>query len=121
MSIPCAVLMCHAPIVLPEIAGKEAARCQLTTHAMHQAARALLAHELDVIVLVSPHAPRNRSRWGISHEDNLAGSFARFGHSELALSFRGAPRAARALAIAAEAERLSTHALPARASAGTSA
>jgi len=115
MSIPCAVLMCHAPIVLPEIAGKEAARCQLTTHAMHEAARALLAHEPDVIVLVSPHAPRTRSRWGISHEENLAGSFARFGHSELALSFRGAPRAARALASAAEAERLSTHALPAQA------
>jgi AmmeMemoRadiSam system protein A len=115
MSIPCAVLMCHAPIVLPQIAGAEAARCQVTTQAMHRAARALLAHEPDVIVLVSPHAPRARTRWGISHEENLDGSFARFGHGELALTFRGAPAAARALAAAAEGEGLTTHALPAQA------
>lgn len=115
MSIPCAVLMCHAPIVLPQIAGEDASRCQVTTQAMHQAARALLAHEPDVIVLVSPHAPRARARWGISHEESLAGSFARFGHGELALRFRGAPQAARALALAAEREGLTTQALAAEA------
>ena len=115
MSIPCAVLMCHAPIVLPQIAGEEAGRCELTTQAMHEAARALLLHEPDVIVLVSPHAPRARARWGISHEETLSGSFARFGHGELTLSFRGAPTPARALAAAAEAEQLSTLALPAQA------
>lgn len=113
MTIASAVLMCHAPIVLPQIAGDEAARCQATTAAMHQAARALLLHEPDVVVLVSPHAPRERTRWGISHERTLSGSFARFGHRELALSFSGAPDAARALVSAAQDHDLPTRALPA--------
>lgn len=114
MSIPCAVLMCHAPIVLPQIAGEDAPLCQVTTEAMHHAARALLAHEPDVIVLVSPHTPRARTRWGISHEETLEGSFVRFGHGELSLCFQGAQRAARALATAAEREGLATQAVPAQ-------
>jgi MEMO1 family protein len=111
MSIACAVLMCHAPIVVPQIAGDRGPSCVRTTRAMEQTARALVEHEPQVVVLVSPHTPRDPRRWGICHEDNLRGSFARFGHRELALSVRGAPEAARTLSDCAEAQALGTHAV----------
>jgi len=109
MSIACAVLMCHAPIVVPEIAGPRAARCETTTRAMREAAEVLVAHEPEVVVLVSPHAPRHRTRWGIVHDDTLHGTFARFGHAALAVGARGAPEAARTLAACAAEAGLTTH------------
>lgn len=112
MSIACAVLMCHAPIVIPEIAGDRADECATSTFAMREAARALVAHEVDVCVLVSPHAPRSRTRWGIGHGEQLGGSFARFGHAGLALTFRGAPHAATLLAHEAERRGLACLAAP---------
>jgi hypothetical protein len=55
-----AALMCHAPIVLPEIAGNRSAEIAKTTAAMEEAATHLLARQPDVIVILSPHAPRSR-------------------------------------------------------------
>lgn len=109
MSVACAVLMCHAPIVIPQIAGKRARDCAATTRAMQEVAAALVAHEVDVCVVVSPHAPRDRTRWGIGFAETLEGSFARFGHPELAQSFNGAPHAAALLAHCAERRGLETH------------
>ena len=109
MSIGCAVLMCHAPIVVPPIAGSRAAECSTTTEAMREAARALVAHEPDLLVLLSPHAPRKPGAWGISHSAVLTGSFARFGHGALAYVCTGAPDAARCLADEARARNLDTH------------
>lgn len=108
MSVACAVLMCHAPIVIPQIAGTRGKACATTTSSMRKAARALCAHEPDLVVLVSPHAPRQRTRWGLAYDPHIEGSFARFGHHGIALSFTGAPEAARAIAQAAAAEGLST-------------
>ena len=111
MSIGCAVLMCHAPIVLPEIAGARASACQATTQAMIEVARTLCMHEPALVVLVSPHAPRRREGFGLSHAATLEGSFARFGHPQLALRSQGAPEAARAVANAAEALGIACHRL----------
>ena len=109
MSIGCAVLMCHAPIVVPPIAGSRAAECSTTTDAMREAARALVAHEPELLVLLSPHAPRKPDAWGISYASVLTGSFARFGHGSLAYVCTGAPDAARCLADEARARGLDTH------------
>jgi len=109
MSISCAVLMCHAPIVVPEIAGARAPECAKTTAAMREAAEILRAHEPDLVVLTSPHTPRHRTRFGIVHDDVIAGSFVRFGHPALALSVPGAPEAARTLAACAAEAGLETH------------
>lgn len=111
MSIGCATLMCHAPIVVPPIAGPEANRCRHTTEAMRDTARALVAHEPDLIVLISPHTPRRPDSWGIVHAPTLSGSFARFGHPELSYSFLGAPDEASCLADEAQRRGLKTHAL----------
>lgn len=57
-------LMCHAPIVIPEVAGSEAGRCVATTAAMRAVARRAVASRPDRIALVSPHSPRRRHGWG---------------------------------------------------------
>ncbi len=103
MSITCAALMCHAPIVVPAIAGSRAEDCVKTTQAMRAVASALVAHHPDVLVVVTPHAPRQRTAWGIVHDAEIAGSFERFGRADLSETFRGAPRAAQALEAAARA------------------
>jgi AmmeMemoRadiSam system protein A len=109
MSIGCAVLMCHAPIVVPPIAGARAGECSTTTRAMREAAQTLVAHAPELIVLLSPHAPRLPGVWGISYATALSGSFARFGHDALAYVCTGAPDAARCLADEAHSRGLATH------------
>jgi aromatic ring-opening dioxygenase LigB subunit len=114
MSIGCAALMCHAPIVVPPIAGPRAPDCRTTTRAMAELARTLLEHEPELIVLVSPHAPRRPHSWGIVFADRLSGSFARFGHPELSYAFHGDVGAARCLAREASHLGLETHEIDGR-------
>ncbi len=102
MDVCCAALMCHAPIVLPEIGGARAAECARTTRAMREIARRVVAHRPDVLVLISPHAPRQGSRWGLVEDLRIGGSFARFGFPGLRLELPGAPDAAREVRAAAE-------------------
>jgi MEMO1 family protein len=101
MSIACAALMCHAPIVIPAIAGERAVDCAETTRAMREAARALVAHDPEVLVLISPHSPRHRTRFGLLEADALQGTFARFGHGSVRVHVNGARAAARTLAATA--------------------
>jgi MEMO1 family protein len=114
MSIGCAALMCHAPIVVPPIAGSRAADCKTTTRAMGELARTLLAHEPELIVLVSPHAPRRPHSWGLVHAPRLTGSFERFGHPELSYVFDGDADAAACLAREAAMLGLETHQIDGR-------
>jgi AmmeMemoRadiSam system protein A len=111
MSIACAVLMCHAPIVIPAIAARQAGACSATTEAMRKAARTLVAHEPSLIVLISPHAPRRPRSIGITCEEVLYGDFARFGQPNIALRFLGAPEQARLLVEHASQQGVPTHAL----------
>jgi aromatic ring-opening dioxygenase LigB subunit len=114
MSISCAVLMCHAPIVIPQIAGLRERECAGTTRAMRETARALVAHEPQLLVLISPHAPRREQSWGVTSERELRGSFARFGYPELDLDLHGSPLSAAAILDAARGYGLPTHSNPGR-------
>lgn len=102
MAISCAALMCHAPIVLPEIGRERAAECAATTQAMRELAAVVVAHRPDLVVLVSPHAPRRGALFGVVAAPQIAGGFERFGFDEPVLRLPGAPRAARDLRQAAE-------------------
>ncbi|MFI5306645.1 MAG: AmmeMemoRadiSam system protein A [Polyangiales bacterium] len=108
MSIPCAVLMCHAPIVIPQIAGSRARACARTTAAMAEAARRLVAHAPDAIVIISPHTPRDPLRFGIAHDETLSGDFGQFGCPELSVRLQGAPQIAATLREVAAARGLAT-------------
>jgi aromatic ring-opening dioxygenase LigB subunit len=95
--------MCHAPIVVPEVGGIEAAACRRTTRAMEAVAARVAVYRPDCLVVISPHAPRDPVRWGLVAGERVAGSFARFGCAGAALELAGAPAAARA--VAGEAAR----------------
>jgi MEMO1 family protein len=111
MPIPCAVLMCHAPIVVPDVAGNRARQCSETTRAMADVATRLRAHAPDVLVIVSPHASRHPTRWGICTQTPLQGNFGRFGADHLGVTLPGAPEAAARLAPQARELRLTTREL----------
>lgn len=112
MTISCAVLMCHAPIVIPQIAGQRAADCAASTSAMQATASHLLGHQPDALVVISPHAPRDRTRFGVVDADELVGDFGRFGASHVGLRLPGAPRAASALRQSAREQGLELWSVP---------
>lgn len=85
--------MCHAPIVIPAIAGSRAAQCDATTGAMREVAASIARSQPEVLVIVSPHAPRHPTHWGLADGPRLHGDFGRFGHPGLEVSLPGAPDA----------------------------
>jgi AmmeMemoRadiSam system protein A len=100
--------MCHAPIVVPDVAGNRARQCGETTRAMADVAARLSAHAPDVVVIVSPHASRHAARWGICTQTPLQGNFGRFGADHIGVTMSGAPDAANRLAEQARELRLTT-------------
>ncbi len=92
--ISIATLMCHAPIVIPAIAGPRGRACTKTTSAMRQAAAQLVQATPDLLVVVTPHAERHPTAWGLAYGQRVSGSFARFGVPNVAAEFVGAPEAA---------------------------
>jgi len=103
--------MCHAPIVVPEVAGNRARQCSETTRAMADLAARVVAHAPDVLVVVSPRAARHTTRWGICSQTPLQGNFGRFGAAQLGVTLPGAPDAAARLAPLARELRLTTREL----------
>lgn len=83
--------MCHAPIVIPQIAGRHAAAVSMSTRAMSAAAAAICASNPELLVVVSPHTPRLHRNFLLAANERLTGSFADFGEN-LVLEFPGAPR-----------------------------
>jgi AmmeMemoRadiSam system protein A len=108
MAVPCAALMCHAPIVIPAIGRERGDDCARTTAAMRTLASRLVAHAPDVLVVISPHAPRDPNRWGIVGDARITGDFGRFGVPQVGVALQGAPRAAELLTASAHANDLST-------------
>lgn len=106
--IACAVLTCHAPIVVPEVGGRRSEQCATTTSAMIQVAERVLAHEPDVLVVLSPHTPRHRTAWAIRSGERLQGTFARFGRPDVGVDLPVAEDAVSALHAAAHDRAVST-------------
>jgi MEMO1 family protein len=113
LAVPCAVLMCHAPIVLPEVGRRRSEECSATTRAMRQVARRLVASDPHVLVVISPHSPRRPEAWGLFDGPTLSGDFGAFGAPEVAHRFRVDAAAVEAVRTAARAEGLATWTPPA--------
>ena len=86
-----AVLMCHAPVVIPTIGKGRARDCAATTEAMRTAARAVVRSGAGTAVVVSPHTPRHQQAFGFVTGTTLTGNFLTFGIQGLEAAFPGAP------------------------------
>lgn len=94
-------LMCHAPIVVPDVAGpKEAARCRSTTRAMREVAERAVATRPDRLVLISPHSPRRRRKWG-AWSGRHQGDLSRFGTPHVRVDLPDAAEVSQALDLPA--------------------
>nr|WP_320133908.1 class III extradiol dioxygenase subunit B-like domain-containing protein [uncultured Holophaga sp.] len=101
-----AVLMCHAPIVIPAIGGARGRDCALTTAAMAVAARSVVASGVSRVVLLSPHLPRRAEAFSWKSGTRWVGSFAAFGRPDLKMAFEADLEAAEALAHVAARDRV---------------
>jgi aromatic ring-opening dioxygenase LigB subunit len=94
--------MCHAPIVIPQIAAELGPRILNSTKAMRDAANFLVTKQPDVLVVISPHTPRLPSHFRIVAGENIAGKFGNFGHPELRIQLPNARDEANLLFLAAQ-------------------
>lgn len=95
-----AALMCHAPIVVPAVAGREAARCARTTRAMREVAARLVHAAPDRLVVVSPHSPRRTDGFGAWRGPHH-GDLAAFRAPQVCVELPDAPEVAAALGLVA--------------------
>lgn len=101
MALCFAGLMCHAPIVLPTVAGpQQAARCLRTTRAMREVASRAVGSRPDRLVLISPHSPRAPLRFSAWAGPVHTGDLADFGAPQLRVELPDAPEVARQLDLA---------------------
>lgn len=84
-AVQIAVLMPHAPVLVPELAAGRVAEVEKTIAAMRKVARRVLAHQPGALVLVSPHSPRRKRAFGVWAAERHQGSLARFNAPELAV------------------------------------
>jgi len=110
--IPLAILLPHAPILVPEVAGERLADCRTTVEAMRVAARRLVAVRPDAVVLVSPHAERRPHAFAIT-SGGVSGSLARFGATRASVRLPGDAAFTATLRESAEARGIATASLPA--------
>ena len=82
-----AVLMCHAPIVIPAIGGARGVECRASTEAMGQAARVAADCGAETLVVLSPHLPRHPEAFGVVTSPSVQGDFGAFGRPELGCRF----------------------------------
>jgi AmmeMemoRadiSam system protein A len=77
-AVVCAVLMPHAPILVPEVGGENGRAAQSSCQAMRQAAACVVSLRPESLVLISPHSPRHPQAFGLWAGERLHGSFAQF-------------------------------------------
>lgn len=100
---PCAaVLMCHAPIVIPAIGRGRAGECAATTAAMRGSASHVVQARPETVVVVSPHLPRSAEAFTRAMDALQVVDFRAFGHAELHFALPSDAAAGAALARVAE-------------------
>lgn len=111
--VPIAVLLPHAPILVPAVAGEREPECHASIEAMAAAAARLVRTRPQAVVLLSPHAARAKEAFGVSR-GALSGDLGRFGARASAVALPGDPALAEAFGEVARAHGLRTEELPGR-------
>ena len=73
-----AVLMPHAPVLVPGVGGERGNGARASVHAMTEAARRVVMAAPETVVLISPHSPRRQGMFAIWADARITGSLAKF-------------------------------------------
>ena len=96
-------LMCHAPIVIPQVAGHRGNLCATSTRTMREVATRVVDSNPERLVLISPHSPRLNDRF-CSWKGAHLGDLSAFGFPQLSIDLPDAPEVAQSLSIPANLE-----------------
>ncbi|MGA2555758.1 MAG: AmmeMemoRadiSam system protein A [Verrucomicrobiota bacterium] len=107
-SAVCAVLMAHAPILVPEVGGERGGAARASCQAMRQAAACVAGFRPETLVLISPHSPRRPRSFGLWAGEHLRGSLAQFNAPNARVSLPNDTPLARALVTEAQNRHLAT-------------
>lgn len=83
-------LMCHAPIVIPEVAQENSPLISASTGAMRKIANEIVDLNPDVLLVLSPHTPRRRGEFSVIGGSQIYGNFSKFSHPEIEANFPNA-------------------------------
>ena len=87
MPITLSALMCHAPIVIPQIGQQMSRKCSNSTLAMRKICEKITKINPEVVVVISPHSPRVDKDFSFYDRQTVTGNFDKFGHPEVTFSF----------------------------------
>lgn len=107
-----AVLMPHAPVLIPEVGCGRERQAARTVDALHTMATELVRRRPGAIVVISPHSPRRPGKFGLWKSAVLAGDMARFGHPETTLELANDLELVRHLEAALAARSLPNWGIP---------
>lgn len=107
MGLLAAYAVPHPPLIVPAVGGGQEAEIADTVAAYEEVARRAAAHEPDLIVVVSPHAPLYRDGFFIADTETETGTLAAFGQPDARITTRTDLAFARAVA-----DRLSRRSIP---------
>lgn len=103
-----AVLMPHAPILVPAVGGARGRDADATVGAMRAAAARVVSAAPESVVLVSPHSPRHPTAFGIWRGGWLRGSLDQFGAPEAGVNLQNDLQLASAIATEARVAGVET-------------
>jgi AmmeMemoRadiSam system protein A len=109
--VVCAVLMPHAPVLVPGVGDSKSDAIANSCRAMRSAAKCLLSQHPESVVLISPHSPRKPHAFGFWADDLLQGSFAQFDAPQAEVSLPLDQPMAQAVAAEMHARHLQTWAI----------
>ncbi len=105
-------LLPHPPIIVPEVGRTRLAQCQATCAACRDFAARLVAARPDRLLLVSPHAPRRTTAFGIYGGERLRGDLGRFGARAAAVDLENDAGAGEGISQAARRAGLEVWSIP---------
>ncbi|MBO8169427.1 MAG: AmmeMemoRadiSam system protein A [Thermoanaerobacteraceae bacterium] len=83
-----ACLMPHPPIVVPEVGGRETAKCRQTAEGMTRVAEKLVAGRPDTLVVITPHGTVFQDGIAITAVDQLQGNLGAFHAPDVSFSYK---------------------------------
>ncbi|MFP4178238.1 MAG: AmmeMemoRadiSam system protein B, partial [Acholeplasmataceae bacterium] len=86
MPLKAAYIVCHPPLIIPEIGRGEEMRIKRTVDAYHRIAKEIASIEPETIVIISPHAFVSANHFHISPGSRAHGDFQMFGAPQVSLS-----------------------------------